>query len=166
LRRRGFRFAKFVAAAIAATQGIACQHAGGDSGGLVFQRKRQMGARSVRRMSCGRRASGLRKSPLGPPRGRPGTYLFTVRGDTRIPIFNSNSLAIRRISACNSGGMGGRPGRDYSRQNSFHPARCQRISVSGCTTANASRQSNIRDSRVRPIRVAGSIRRGLTPRSI
>jgi hypothetical protein len=74
-----------------------------------------------------------RKSPLGRPRGRRGRYLFTVRGDTRIPIFNSNSLAmrssphagfsfaIRRISARSSRGIGGRPGRDFSRQNNFHP---------------------------------------------
>ena len=50
--------------------------------------------------------------------GRGGRYLFTVRGDTRMPSFNSNSLpirssphegfslAIQRIRACNSRGMG------------------------------------------------------------
>ena len=36
-----------------------------------------------------------RKSPLGRPRGRRGRYLLTVRGDTRIPIFTSNSLAYK-----------------------------------------------------------------------
>jgi hypothetical protein len=67
------------------------------------------------------------------------------------------SFAIRRISACNSGGMGGRPGRDLILQDSLHPARCQRINVAGLTTASTSRQSNSRDSTVRAIRVAASI---------
>jgi len=118
-------------------------------------------------LACRRKKVDQRKSPLGRPRGRRGRYLFTVRGDTRVPIFNSNSLAmrssphegfsfaIRRISVCNSEGIGGRPGPDFSRQNSFHPARCQRISVSGRTTTSAPRQSKSRDSKVRPIRVGG-----------
>jgi hypothetical protein len=38
--------------------------------------------------------------------------------------------------------------------------------VTGRTTTKASRQSRSRDSSVRPIRVTGSIRRGLTPRSM
>jgi hypothetical protein len=36
------------------------------------------------------------------------------------------SLAIRRMSSRLSSGIGGRPGRDFKRQNSFQPARCQR----------------------------------------
>jgi len=109
---------------------------------------------------------------------RSGKFLLTVRGDTRIPSFNSNSLAMRssphegfssaiwRISTCSSTGIGGRPGRDFNRQNSSHPARCQRISVSGRTTVSAPRQSKSCDSRVRAMRVAESMRRGFTPRSI
>jgi hypothetical protein len=54
---------------------------------------------------------------------------------------NGFSFAIRRISACNSAGIGGRPGRDFRRQNNLQPARCQRIIVSGRTTIRASRQS-------------------------
>jgi hypothetical protein len=52
------------------------------------------------------------------------------------------------------------------RQNNFQPARCQRISVSGRTTVSAPRQQKSCDSRVRAIRVAESIRRGFTPRSM
>ena len=127
--------------------------------------------------ACRRKKVDQRKSSLGRPRGGRGRYLFTVRGDTRIPSFNSNSLAmrsspqegfsfaIRRISACNSQGIGGRPGRDFSRQNSFHPARCQRINVCGRTTTKASRQSKNPDRIVSAMRVTESIRRGLTPRS-
>jgi len=111
--------------------------------------------------ACRRRKVDQRKSPFGRPRGRRGKYLLTVRGDTRIPSFNINSLAMRssphegfssaiwRISTCSSTGIGGRPGRDFNRQNSFHPARCKRISVSGRTTVSASRQSKSCDSRVR-----------------
>ena len=51
-----------------------------------------------------------------------GRYLRTVRGDTRRPSLSNSSLAmrsspqdglsraIRRMSACRSGGIGGRPG--------------------------------------------------------
>jgi hypothetical protein len=67
----------------------------------------------------------------------------------RIPIFNS-----------------GRLGRDFSRHSKRHPARCQRINVSGRTTTKASRQLKHRDSSVNAIRVTTSIRRGLTPPSI
>ena len=59
----------------------------------------------------------------------------------------------------------GRPGRDLSRQKSFQPARCQRIIVSGRTTTRASRQSKSRESNASEIRVTGSTRRDLTPRS-
>jgi len=95
-----------------------------------------------------------RWSPRGCPRGRFGMYLRTVRGETRIPSLSSSSLAIRssphrrfsiailRISARNSFGMGGRPGRHFNRQNNRQPARCQRIIVAGCTTTSALRQSN------------------------
>lgn len=60
----------------------------------------------------------------------------------------------------------GRPGRDFSRQNNVHPARCQRIIVSGRTTTRASRQLKNRESNAREIRVTGSIHRGLIPRSL
>jgi len=71
------------------------------------------------------------------------------------------SFAIRRIRAWTCCGIGGRPGRDLSRQNNFHPVRCQRIIVSGSTTTRASRQLKNRDGNARAIRVIGSIRRGL-----
>jgi hypothetical protein len=128
--------------------------------------------------ACRRRKVDQRKSPRGRPFGCRGRYLLTVREETRIPSFRRSSLAIRssphkgfsfairRIRACILGGIRGRPGRDFSRQNSFHPARCQRSIVSGRTTTRASRQLKNRDSSVRPIRVTGSIRLGLTPRSI
>ena len=83
-------------------------------------------------------------------------YFRTVRGDTRRPSLSSSSLAMRswphvglswaiwRMSACNSAGIRGRPGRDFQRQNSRNPWRCQRINVAGCTMAKAWRQSNQR----------------------
>ena len=92
-------------------------------------------------------------------------YLRTVRGETRRPSFNSNSLAIRsspqigfsvamrRISRRSSSGIGGRPGLDLMRQNRRQPARCQRISVSGRTTTRASRQSKSRESNASDTRV-------------
>lgn len=124
--------------------------------------------------ACRRRKVDQRKSTLARPRGRRGRYLLMVQGDTRIPSFSSNTLAIRsphdgfsfairRISARNSAGIGGRPDRDFILQNSLQPARCQRISVAGLTTVSASRQSNRSDKKLRPIRVATSIRRGLMP---
>ena len=104
-------------------------------------------------------------------------YLRTVRGETRKPSFSSNSLAIlssphsgfsmaiRRISWRSSSGIGGRPGLDLQRQNRRHPARCQRINVSGRTTTRASRQSKSRESNASDTRVAASTRLGFTPRS-
>ncbi len=53
----------------------------------------------------------------------------------------------------------------FGRQNSFHPARCQRIIVSGRTTTKASRQLKNLERIASEIRVTGSIRRGFTPRS-
>jgi len=41
------------------------------------------------------------------------------------------SFDIRRIKACTSTGIDGRPGRDFKRHHSFHPARCHRFIVSG-----------------------------------
>ena len=64
---------------------------------------------------------------------RPGMYFRTVRGDTRRPSFNKSALAmrscpqvgfsraIRRIRACRSTGIGGRPGFDLQRQKSRNP---------------------------------------------
>jgi len=92
-----------------------------------------------------------RRSPRGCPRGRFGRYLLTVRGETPTPNLSNNSLAIRssphkefslailRSSARSSYGIGGRPGRDFSRQNNRQPARCQRTKVAGFTTTKAPR---------------------------
>src|SRR5205823_5174249 len=66
------------------------------------------------------------------------------------------SSAMRRIRACNGWGTGGRPGRDFRRQNSFQPAGCQRIIVSGRTTTKASRQLKNLESIASEIRVTGS----------
>ena len=66
------------------------------------------------------------------------------------------------ISTRSSGGIGGRPDRDFSRQSKRHPARCQRINVSGRTTTKASRQLQNRESNAREFRVTASIRRGFT----
>ena len=53
----------------------------------------------------------------------------------------------------------------FRRQNSFQPARCQRIIVSGRTTAKASRQLKSLESLASETRVTGSIYRGFAPRS-
>jgi hypothetical protein len=58
-------------------------------------------------------------------------------GDPFLP-HDGFSFAIRRISARNSAGMGGRPGRYFILQNSLQPARCQRINVARLTTISAS----------------------------
>ena len=76
------------------------------------------------------------------------------------------SVAIRRMSCRSSSGMGGRPGRDLQRQNSRQPARCQRTIVFGRTTITHDRQSHNRESQARLKRVAASMRRGFTPRSL
>ena len=76
------------------------------------------------------------------------------------------SVAIRRMSCRSSSGMGGRPGRDLQRQNSRQPARCQRTIVFGRTTITHDRQSHNRESQTRLRRVATSMRRGFTPRSL
>jgi hypothetical protein len=70
-----------------------------------------------------------------------------------------------QIKARNCRGIGGRPGRDLSRLNNLHPARCRWIIVSGRTATSASRQSKNFESIDRKIRVAGSIRRRFAPRS-
>jgi hypothetical protein len=105
-------------------------------------------------------------------------YLATVRGETRMLNLSNSSLAmrsspqagfsraIRRMSDWSSLGIGGRPGRDFRRQNNRRPARCQRSSVAGFTTVKEPCQSNRLASSVRLIRVAASIRRGRTPRSM
>ena len=105
-------------------------------------------------------------------------YFLTVLGETRMPNFTKSSLAmrssphkgfsfaIRRMSRRSSSGMGGRPGRDLQRQNSRQPARCQRTIVFGRTTITHDRQSHNRESQARLKRVAASMRRGFTPRSL
>jgi len=70
------------------------------------------------------------------------------------------SLPMRRIRVCTCAGIGGRPGRDFRRQNSRQPARCQRIIVSGRTTTRASRQLKNRQSNASVTRLTGSTRRG------
>ena len=76
------------------------------------------------------------------------------------------SFPTRRIRSCTCPGIRGRPGRDFRRQNSRQPARCQRIIVSGrTTTTRASRHLKHRDSNASLTRVAGSMGRGFAPRS-
>jgi hypothetical protein len=99
-----------------------------------------------------------------------GRYLRTVRGEIGILNLSNSSLAIHsspdsgfalailRISARSSCGMGGRPGRDFSRQNNLQPARCQRSKVAGRTTTRALRQSNRLASTTKLTRVPASIR--------
>ena len=76
------------------------------------------------------------------------------------------SVAMRRIKPRSSTGMGGRPGLDLYRHSSRHPARCQRTTVSGRTTMRQERQSHNLDKKLRLTRVAASMRRGFTPRSM
>jgi hypothetical protein len=96
--------------------------------------------------------------------------------DTRRPSFSSSSLAMRSsphvrfdaaivaISRCTSAGMRGRPGvRDFQRQNSRSPFRCQRISVSRFTRTSNDRHSRNRDKPARTIRVESSARWGFAP---
>src|SRR6202047_3989371 len=105
-------------------------------------------------------------------------YLRTVRGDTWIPSFTNNSLAIcssphtgfspviLRIKTRSSSGIRGRPGQHFHLQNNLQPARCHRIIVFGRTTNSASRHSKHLARMAKLIRVAESIRRGWTPRSL
>src|SRR6478672_12422738 len=101
-------------------------------------------------------------------------YFSTVRGDTRIPSFSFNSLAMRSspqvgFSAAISGincrrclGKHGLPvGFDFQRQNSRNPLRCQRMSVSGFTFTSASRHLKTRLRVAIVHRVESSARRGL-----
>ena len=76
------------------------------------------------------------------------------------------SRAMRRMRRCSSAGIAGRPGWDVRRHSNFQALRCLRSNVSGRTTTNASRQSKSLDSSTSRTRVTGSIRRGLTPRSM
>ena len=97
-------------------------------------------------------------------------YLATVRSATSCPK-RSNSEQIRGapqpgfsrdifwINSRTSQGMGGRPGsphRDFQRQNNVKPCRCQRMTVSGCTTQSADRQlDQSRDRHTQKIRSRG-----------
>jgi hypothetical protein len=76
----------------------------------------------------------------------------------RVSPHEGFSFAIRRISAGNSAGIGGRPGRDFRRQNIFQHARCQRINVCERTTTKASRQPKNPDRTVSAMRVIASAR--------
>ena len=95
----------------------------------------------------------------GPWSRRFGMYLRTVRGDTRRPSFSKQLIGNALLAPC-----GVIPGHltderlqvrrnarssrvDFQRQNSRNPSRCQRVKVSGCTTAKACRQSNHRRAR-------------------
>ena len=69
------------------------------------------------------------------------------------------------MRACRSAGIGGRPRRDFHRQNRRNPWRCQRSNVAGCTMTNAWRQSNQRASQVRAMRMAFVACCGFTCRS-
>src|SRR5215831_15229469 len=105
-------------------------------------------------------------------------YFSTVRGETRIPSFSFNSLAMRsspqvtfsaancRINCRRFFGKPGLPvGFDFQRQNSRNPLRCQRMSVSAWTFTSAPRQGNMRLSVAITQRVESLARRGLTLRS-
>ncbi len=93
------------------------------------------------------------------------------------PCLSKSSLAMRssphpilprtisRMSARSSGGIGGRPGRDFHRQNSRKPARCQPINVFGVTFTKASFHANTLESSTSINRDTLSKRRGLTLRS-
>jgi hypothetical protein len=100
----------------------------------------------------------LHRCPAG-GRGRPlsSMYLPTVRESTKTPSLSDSSSAMRpspqlgfslamvRMSACKFLGRVGRPGpRDFQRQNSRKPARCQRTNVLGLTIASAPLQGNNR----------------------
>jgi hypothetical protein len=118
-----------------------------------------------------------RGSPRECSGGRLGMHFLIVRGETCSPSFSSSSLAIgsspqnglsvamRRMSWRSSSGIRGRACLDLERQNSLHPAQCQRINVSGRTTTRASRQSNCRERYAGDPRIAASTRLGFTPRS-
>ena len=98
-------------------------------------------------------------------------YLSTVRGDTytqslisssftiRSSLQSGFSLAILRINARSSVGIGGRPAVRFQRKKSRAPNRCLRIMVAGRTMITASRQSNSLENNARLIRVAQSARR-------
>ncbi len=101
-----------------------------------------------------------------------------VRGETPIPNFSNSSFAIRssphsgfssailRISVRSYSGIGGRPGRDFSRQNNRQPARCQRSKAAGFTAIKAPRHSKSFANTTKLTRVAASTCRGLAPRSM
>ena len=94
-----------------------------------------------------------------------------------MPSLSSNSLAMRsspqigllraisRISRQSSIGTGGRPGRDFQRQNRRKPWRCQRTKVWGLITTSACFQSKSLDRSMRVTRNAVSGRRGFSLRS-
>ena len=104
---------------------------------------------------------------------RLGQYFRTVRGETQRPNFNESSAAmrsspqvtfsftIRAMSWRISFGSAGRPPRDFQRQYNLKPLRCQRMNVSGVTTASASFQSKKRDQSTSDKRAASVSRRGL-----
>src|SRR5499427_595852 len=111
----------------------------------------------------------------GPPTCK---YFSTVRGETRIPSFSFNSLAMRsspqvtfsaaicRINCRRFFGKQGLPvGFDFQRQNSRNPLRCQRMSVSAWTFTSAPRHGNMRLSVAIIQREESLARRGLTLRS-
>ena len=52
--------------------------------------------------------------------------------------FQLRPATVSRISRLSSMGIGGRPGRDFQRQNRRKPARCQPMKVFGVTFASAS----------------------------
>jgi hypothetical protein len=112
----------------------------------------------------------------------PGTsavhYFPTVRGETWIPSFSFNSLAMRssshegfsiatfHISSRRSLAKRGLPVvLDFQRQKSRNPLRCQRSTVSGFTFTSASRHWNIQLRLAIIHLVESSARRGLTFRS-
>jgi hypothetical protein len=81
-----------------------------------------------------------------------GRYARTVRGETKIPNFAESSAAMRSspqvgfsrtmrtISWRRASGIRGLPNRDFHRQNSLNPLRCQPMRVSGLTIIRAAFQ--------------------------
>ena len=97
----------------------------------------------------------------------------TVRGEIWMPSLSNSSLAMRsspqdglsrtmaRMSARNSAGIRGRPGRDFQRQNRRNPAPCQPMKVFGVTFTSVSCHAKPCESSTSIKRVTLLKRRGL-----
>jgi hypothetical protein len=96
----------------------------------------------------------------------------SARGESKMPSLSESSAtrswpqvgfsrAMRTINSRISWGTGGLPGRDFQRQNSRKPFRCQPSRVPGFTTIRAFFQSNSRDHSTKLHRAASVSGRGL-----